>query len=163
MEYGDDELFTKYVLWPRMKKTGSIITHKIKRGTSFYLSNPYNGSCEESTRAYCQRTLDKMRNPPKNRCRDYYLPQGVDYPQFKIAYDKPLSEIIPYLKVDFENVRIKKAMEAYTNEEVRFSPKAEKLARCYSPYRHQHESIINQSKDWLLNLGETKIKQFSPF
>lgn len=74
IKYGDDELFLRDVVWPKMKASGSVLTHIIKRNWVSSLMNPYEGSCEEPTKRYCNAiNLD-------NKCEDVELPLELDYP-----------------------------------------------------------------------------------
>src|SRR5690606_31575208 len=49
-QYGDDELFTRDLMWPRLKASGSVLTHHFER-VGFYTAfgSPYRDSCEEPT------------------------------------------------------------------------------------------------------------------
>jgi len=86
MVYGDDEIFTKYVIWPHMKKSNSILTHKYNRGLSFVVCNPYEGSSEDNpTSMYCNEN-------PKGYV-DLVMPDGVTFPLIYLAYNMPLKNL----------------------------------------------------------------------
>ncbi len=87
LEYGDDELFLRDLVWPLMKASGSILTHMYKRGATHFLANPYAHSCEEPTKFYCD-----MFNP-ENKCIDIRMPQQFPFPTFELAGNKSLKDI----------------------------------------------------------------------
>lgn len=97
--YGDDELFLRELVWPVMQASGSVLTHVGNRGPLFYFGNPYHGSCEEPTGAFCDRMIRlgiAHKQLPKdfsNQCRDLVLPKGLMFPVFKLAYNMRLSGI----------------------------------------------------------------------
>lgn len=70
-EYGDDELFSRDLLWPRLKATGSILTHHFPRKASISaLASPYWGSCEEPTQDFCKKLNEH------SQCEDRILPDS---------------------------------------------------------------------------------------
>jgi hypothetical protein len=70
-EYGDDELFTRDLMWPRLKSVGSVLTHHFPRGGfKNKFGTPYRNSCEEPTNEFC-RTLNS-----KSECEDRVLPEN---------------------------------------------------------------------------------------
>jgi hypothetical protein len=87
LEYGDDELFLRDVVWPVMKASGSILTHMYKRGATHFLANPYKDSCEEPTKTFCD-----MFNT-ENECVDLTMPTKFPFPLFELAHNKSLKEI----------------------------------------------------------------------
>ncbi len=69
-EYGDDELFSRDLIWPRIKASGSVLTHHFPRSSSIVaIASPYWGSCEEPTNDFCKK-LNK-----NSRCEDRILPE----------------------------------------------------------------------------------------
>lgn len=70
-EYGDDELFSRDLLWPRLKASGNVLTHYAKRNSALVsIASPYWKSCEEPTQEFCLE-LNK-----KSECEDRMLPPG---------------------------------------------------------------------------------------
>ncbi|MEI6790294.1 MAG: hypothetical protein WCK42_03835 [Myxococcaceae bacterium] len=88
-KYGDDELFLRDIVWPKMKHSGSILTHisKAQRGWLFKMANPYEGSCEEPTKHYCN-TINT-----NNECEDVYLPESMIYPEQQLFLRHGLAEL----------------------------------------------------------------------
>jgi hypothetical protein len=73
-DYGDDELFSRDLLWPRIKAIGSVLTHHFPRGGFVNtLGNPYKNSCEEPTDDFCSKLN------PKSECEDRILPQTRNF------------------------------------------------------------------------------------
>jgi hypothetical protein len=73
-DYGDDELFTRDLIWPRIKSIGSVLTHHFKRGGFVNtLGSPYAGSCEEPTQEYC------LKLNPHSKCEDRLLPESGNF------------------------------------------------------------------------------------
>lgn len=69
-DYGDDELFTRDLIWPRIKSIGSVLTHHFPRGGFINtVGTPYKNSCEEPTQKYC---LEMNAN---SQCEDRILPE----------------------------------------------------------------------------------------
>ena len=85
--YGDDELFTRDIIWPRILSTGSVMTHIYKRDFVSWLASPYENSCDEPTKAACDR-LDM-----NNKCIDLDFPDDIHFPYLEIALREPLDEI----------------------------------------------------------------------
>lgn len=53
-QYGDDEMFTRDLIWPRLKAIGSVLTHHFPRGGFVNtMGTPYTSSCEEPTQEFC--------------------------------------------------------------------------------------------------------------
>lgn len=70
-DYGDDELFSRDLMWPRLKSEGSVLTHHFKRsGFITALGSPYKNSCEEPTQEYC------LKLNPHSNCEDRVLPES---------------------------------------------------------------------------------------
>ncbi|MEI6806287.1 MAG: hypothetical protein WCK49_07265 [Myxococcaceae bacterium] len=87
MKYGDDELFLRDAVWPKMKASGSVLTHLFKRNWKSTLTTPYEGSCEEPTKRYCNAfNLD-------NQCEDVELPSDMSYPMIELAFRASLEEL----------------------------------------------------------------------
>lgn len=73
-QYGDDELFSRDLLWPRLKSIGSILTHYFARSslvTAF--AAPYKNSCEEPTQIYCQQMNQQ------STCEDRLIPNEKNF------------------------------------------------------------------------------------
>jgi hypothetical protein len=88
LEYGDDELFLRDIVWPHMKASGSILTHVFKRGATHFFVNPYAHSCEEPTKKYCDMFNEE------NKCVDITMPKNFPFPLLELAYNKSLGELI---------------------------------------------------------------------
>lgn len=68
-EYGDDEMFTRDLIWPRLKAVGSVLTHHFSRDNIVTtMGSPYRFSCEEPTDEFC-----RAANSNSN-CEDRILP-----------------------------------------------------------------------------------------
>lgn len=68
-EYGDDELFLRDIIWPKIKFSGSVLTHHFDRESYVArLANPYKNSCEEPTQDFC------LELNPNAQCEDRILP-----------------------------------------------------------------------------------------
>jgi hypothetical protein len=74
LQYGDDELFTRDMIWPRIKNDGSVMTHHYPRGLLFRAANPYRGSCEEPTQLFCDHTR------AGGSCPDVLMPSDIQSP-----------------------------------------------------------------------------------
>lgn len=74
LKYGDDELFTRDMIWSRIKYIGSVTTHLYPRGVVHALANPYRGSCEEPTQVFC----DHARKG--GTCEDVFVPDNIQSP-----------------------------------------------------------------------------------
>jgi len=85
-EYGDDELFSRDIIWPKIKST-SVLTHFYKRGWRSTLGNPYAGSCEEPTQVYC----DMLKKG--GVCPDRLLPADVAFPVTDLGLRLSLEEL----------------------------------------------------------------------
>ena len=73
-DYGDDELFTRDLIWPRIKAIGSVLTHHFPRGGFVNtLGNPYKNSCEEPTEDFC------LKLNPYSDCEDRVLPETANF------------------------------------------------------------------------------------
>lgn len=88
VKYGDDELFTRDMIWPRIKAEGSVMTHHYPRGLLFRTANPYKGSCEEPTQLYCDETK------PGGTCPDIIMPNEIKSPLKALGLRGKLSELI---------------------------------------------------------------------
>lgn len=73
-QYGDDELFTRDLMWPRLKFSGSVVTHHFPR-SSFLLAfgSPYKDSCEEPTQKFCEKLQ------PNSHCEDRIMPDTENF------------------------------------------------------------------------------------
>lgn len=113
MRYGDDELFLRDMMWPKMKASGSVLTHIIKRNWMSLVASPYEGSCEEPTKSYC----NAMK--PNNHCDDIELPEDMVYPGTQLGMRTSLSELeknIDYFDMQLTTPRgqkVNQAMRAY--------------------------------------------------
>ncbi len=68
-EYGDDELFLRDIIWPKIKFSGSVLTHHFDRDSYITkIANPYKNSCEEPTQDFC------LQLNPNSQCEDRILP-----------------------------------------------------------------------------------------
>jgi hypothetical protein len=86
--YGDDELFTRDMIWPVMKASGSIMTHHYSRSELlFILANPYRGSCEEPTQAFC----DEMKLG--GTCKDVLMPDDIESPLYAMGLRGTLAQL----------------------------------------------------------------------
>ena len=73
-EYGDDELFNRDLIWPRIKSIGSVLTHHFPRGGfANTMGTPYKNSCEEPTQEYC------LKLNPNSDCEDRILPESKSF------------------------------------------------------------------------------------
>lgn len=113
LHYGDDEMFTRDVVWPVMKHSGSILTHTNERGIITWLGNPYNGSCEEPTQRYC----DHMKKG--GTCEDRTMPLGLRFPYWELAkrthFDVLKTQHPEYFLLPLDNergARVKNALSA---------------------------------------------------
>lgn len=53
-DYGDDELYLRDIIWPQMKRSGSVLTTHFERSSFITtIASPYKNSCEEPTQTYC--------------------------------------------------------------------------------------------------------------
>lgn len=69
-QYGDDEMFTRDLMWPRIKAIGSVLTHHFPRGDVLdIMGTPYRFSCEEPTQQFCSKVN------PHSKCEDRILPE----------------------------------------------------------------------------------------
>lgn len=69
-EYGDDELFTRDLMWPRLKTVGSVLTHHFpRRGFRYTFGMPYRNACEEPTNDFCRKFNEQAE------CEDRVLPE----------------------------------------------------------------------------------------
>lgn len=80
--YGDDEMFLRDIMWPRMLYAGSILTHYYKPDFFSYISQPYKDSCQRPTQKFC----DDMR--PGGICRDEQMPADLNYPYMRLGETK---------------------------------------------------------------------------
>lgn len=69
-DYGDDELFLRDLIWPRIKSLGSVLTHHFPRGGFInWIGTPYKNSSEEPTQEFC------LKLNPYSKCEDRILPK----------------------------------------------------------------------------------------
>jgi hypothetical protein len=87
LRYGDDEMFLRDVMWPQMKSSGSVLTHIIRRTWVSSVATPYEGSCEEPTKTYCNAVN------PKNHCQDLELPSTMTYPSRELGLRVGLAKL----------------------------------------------------------------------
>jgi hypothetical protein len=105
--YGDDEIFTKYVIWDHMKNLGGILTHQNLRNFSYTFTNPYHGSSEDMPTSAARYIHLKNNFDLKSReifaeshntdlnCVDSLMPKGLKFPLIYLAHDLPLKLINP--------------------------------------------------------------------
>jgi len=108
-QYGDDELFTRDMIWPRIKATGSVMTHQYERGVFFRAVNPYRGSCEEPTQDYCDEA--KLGG----KCPDVLMPDEIESPWQALGLRGKLSTVkdnLAMFDLHPETERGRKAIEA---------------------------------------------------
>jgi len=73
-QYGDDELFSRDLLWQRIKAIGSVLTHRFPRSRFIStLASPYSNSCEEPTQEFC------LKLNPHSDCRDVEMPNSKEF------------------------------------------------------------------------------------
>ncbi len=90
LEYGDDELFLRDIIWPRMKYSGSVLTHYDLSGWKTWFGNPFVGSCEQPTQKYC----DAIR--AGGHCKDLMLPEDVIFPAVALGMRATFEELKAY-------------------------------------------------------------------
>jgi hypothetical protein len=103
-DYGDDELFSRDLIWPRLKASGSILTHYFAR-SAFYerLAKPYQNSCEEPTEPFC------LALNPNATCEDRLLPniksfQGsIDSLANRVSLKDMIANNPEYFDLDLKN------------------------------------------------------------
>ena len=101
--YGDDELFTRDIIWPQMLATGSVMTHLYKRGFISSIVMPYENSCDEPTKDACGRIIKD------NRCVDVLMPNDVPFPYTEIG-----------MRQSFDDVKSISEAFAFSNQSKRF-------------------------------------------
>jgi hypothetical protein len=108
LEYGDDEVFLRDFVWEKMKSSGSILTHVIKkRNILNKIIEPYKNSCEEPTYDFCA-FYDK-----KNSCVDRYIPKSIHFPIFDLSNRKSIKEIKnKSFSLDESDHQVKEAIDA---------------------------------------------------
>jgi hypothetical protein len=72
--YGDDEMFLRDIVWPKVLDAGSLLTHYFKEDFFYHVSVPYQGSCQRPTQQFC----DEMKIG--GICRDEVVPVVFSYP-----------------------------------------------------------------------------------
>lgn len=77
--YGDDEMFLRDIMWPRMLYAGSILTHYFKEDFFSYVSSPYKNSCQRPTQKFC----DEIK--AGGICRDEVMPSDLSYPYMRLG------------------------------------------------------------------------------
>ena len=154
--YGDDEIFTKNIIWEDMKKSGSILTHKYPRGLSSKYINPYPRSLEEPTSKFVQEALDEEKGngeKGKNCAVDVYMPKGLPSPVIYLGYDVSLKDFPKRLfKLDLKKKRIAKALSGYYKNtgKLKFDSEMEEA---------QEDCSDNQDDDGLLVQTIESMKQ----
>ena len=83
--YGDDEMYLRDIVWPRMKFSGSVLTSMYKRGLKHNIANPYKHSCEEPTQKYCDEIADSSFSGKSPVCIDDLIPKEIKFPLTKMA------------------------------------------------------------------------------
>ncbi len=51
--YGDDEMFARDIMWPKILNVGSMLTHYYEPSFYSFISEPYENSCARPTQNYC--------------------------------------------------------------------------------------------------------------
>lgn len=93
--YGDDEMYLRDIVWPRIKYDGSILTHMYERGWRHDIANPYENSCEEPTQYYCNKVATELDLNHSPICVDDIVPKVIRFPLFEMAEkNKSLDELI---------------------------------------------------------------------
>jgi hypothetical protein len=117
-EYGDDELFTRDLMWPRLKATGSVLTHHFaRRGAVFPLASPYPDSCEEPTQKFC------LKLNPNSKCEDRILPKdknlrgAVEALGLRLNLDDLYRKNPEFFDLDVKNPDRKFIYEAFKGKE----------------------------------------------
>lgn len=110
--YGDDEAFTRDMMWPRMKFSGDVLTHHFDRDIENAFANPYEGSCEEPTSLFCEQM-----NPSSN-CQDSILPSSMTFD----AAASRLGNTVDLLKRNSSMSRLPLQTEAGRNAVIGFGP-----------------------------------------
>ncbi len=112
--YGDDELFLRDLVWPKILASGSVLTHRYeKRGAKGYFANPYKGSCEDDpTRKYCSRLTKNTTS-----CLDLMMPEEIKFPFFelgtRVSYEK-LKKREELFILNKKDKRVEKAFCAFS-------------------------------------------------
>ena len=100
IEYGDDELFLRDLIWPHILNSNSILTHANKKDYRHKVANPYINSCFEPTNTYCKKftkTRQKQINKTKKfkkGCKDILIPKNPLHYSVKFSSDVSLSIMI---------------------------------------------------------------------
>ena len=111
-EYGDDELFTREMMWPKLLNSGSLLTHlRVQEPFTAGLAAPYAGSCEEPTQLYCNVIK------PGGICPDVVVPKEIDYPYGKVnlrySYEYFKSEYPEAFNLPKSNPRVMRMIKAF--------------------------------------------------
>ncbi len=77
--YGDDEMFARDIIWPRMLYGGSILTHYYQNDFFSYVSVPYKNSCQRPTQKFC----DEIK--AGGICKDELMPENLPYPYMRLG------------------------------------------------------------------------------
>lgn len=85
--YGDDEVFLRDLVWPKILASGSVLTHLYPRKTLSYFAMPYKGSCGEPTQEYCD-AIKKGGN-----CKDLLMPKDFPYAAVDLGVRTPFKEL----------------------------------------------------------------------
>lgn len=112
LKYGDDELFLRDIMWPKMKYSGSVLTHisHAQRGWIYSMANPYEGSCEEPTKHFCNAINSE------NQCEDVFLPDNMIYPEKQLFLRKSLNELeknVDYFDMQLTTSRGQRVYKAF--------------------------------------------------
>lgn len=116
LEYGDDELFLRDMVWPKMKAQGEVMTHHYKRGVEHHLGQPYEDSCEEPTKKFCD-----MLNPD-NSCVDITMPKDLLFPAMEMAADLESFESLSTRKPEYFKVNTYNKRYMYAWSGLSFEP-----------------------------------------
>lgn len=123
--YGDDELFTRDVLWTRMKYIGSVLTHVYPKNYIFYMMNPRDNSCEDRpTQPFCD-SIQKLNKFKKNKsfsneleykCDEIYMPEKLPFPYMEIATYDMNTVLKNYMLFDRDDPRQLRVIKSFHNQ-----------------------------------------------
>ncbi len=112
LQYGDDEVFLRDFVWEKIKASGSVLTHIIKKRN--YLNRviePYKNSCEEPTSNFCQYYM------ADNSCTDRLIPKSISFSILSLSSRDPLSTVEDkYFYIDESDTKIKTAIQVLKAE-----------------------------------------------
>ena len=123
--YGDDELFTRDVLWVMMKYIGSVMTHVYKKDYVFHVMNPREDTCQDRpSQPFCN-TIQKLNLNKKsstyyytNSCTDIYMPEKLKFPYLEIFNSDDETINNKFMKFDLNDERQENAVKALYNNNI---------------------------------------------